>query len=46
LQINDSNGKEVLNKELKISEYGSISDNMSIPEAAVLGFYTITLSID
>ena len=46
LQINDSNGKEIVNKELKISEYGSISDNMSIPEAAVLWFYNITLSID
>ncbi len=46
IKITDWLWKEIVNKDIKISEYGSISDHLDIPEASALWFYTIWLYVD
>ncbi|MDP2090984.1 MAG: alpha-2-macroglobulin family protein [Candidatus Gracilibacteria bacterium] len=46
LKVTDGLGKEIVNKEVKVSEYGSISDSLNIPIASTLGFYSIGIYVD
>ncbi len=46
LKIIDSNWKEIINKELEISDYWSVFDNIKISEVAPLWAYNISLYID
>ncbi|MDD3646175.1 MAG: MG2 domain-containing protein [Candidatus Gracilibacteria bacterium] len=43
VSIMDSNGKEVYNKQLKINEYGSIFDSLTLSQDAPLGYYSIII---
>jgi len=46
IKISDSNWKEILSKKIKINQFGSISDNVKLPESSPLWYYSINLIID